>query len=113
MTFEINLLGVLAYAKDWDYDEYYLTALPIVNFGIGHKFKKHLVTLCISYVPENNSISGTSGTDLLFFHVSVLVTRGYKITYDSLSTLMPMNYFNEVNSSTSLLRSTFPLVDLK
>lgn len=77
MTFEINLLGVLACAKEWDYDQYNLTALPIINFGFGHKFKKHLISLLISYVPENSSISGTSGSDLLFFHVSISVNRGF------------------------------------
>ena len=81
MTFEINFLGVLAYAKDWEDDEYYLTALPIVNFGIGHKFRKHLVALLISYIPENNAISCTSGTDLLFFHLSVSVNKGKNNKY--------------------------------
>ena len=71
---EANLAGAVANAEDWDVVDgeavsygRETTFLPVASLGIGYQFdNKQFIKYQITYVPENNNIGGTSGTDLLF-----------------------------------------------
>ncbi len=71
----IKAIAGVANDEDWDVDDNgnavgygrETTFLPVANVFIGYQFKnKNSIKINIAYVPENNSIGGTSGTDLLF-----------------------------------------------
>ena len=67
---ELNLLGVFAYDKEWDEPGYKFSVLPYGNMGIGYDFGKDLVTFSFSYVPQGGAVVGND-TDMLFLNMSV------------------------------------------
>jgi hypothetical protein len=74
-SFGFSIGGGVNYGKDWDTGEYNWEAIPIAFISVGHTITlgNHglLPEINITYVPENNNISGTAGTDLIFTFISV------------------------------------------
>lgn len=68
---EANALGTATYAKDWDDQRAQFSFLPYGNLGIGYDFGKNLVTLSVSYVPQNGSTAIGNDTDMLFINTTV------------------------------------------
>ena len=75
---EAEIGGAYAIAHDWDvYQGHAIdfgtttTAFPIALIGVGYQFKNgNNIKYQVTYVPEDNNIGGTSGTDLLFMWIS-------------------------------------------
>ena len=75
---EANLAGAVANAEDWDTvgsgsNEQVIdygretTFLPVASVGFGYQFdNKQFIKYEATFVPENNSVGGTSGTSLIF-----------------------------------------------
>lgn len=74
-SFGFSLGGGVNYGKDWDTGDYNWEAIPIAFISLGHTItigsKKILPEINITYVPENNNISGTAGTDLIFTFLTI------------------------------------------
>jgi len=74
-SFGFTVGGGAYYGKDWDEGKYHWTTLPIAFISLGHTFhlgnKKILPEINVTYVPENNDISGTADTDLIFTFLSL------------------------------------------
>jgi len=74
---EFNVAGAVANGAVYDdftglvTDERETTFLPVANIGIGYKITSdYLVKTNFTYVPENDNVGGTSGTDLIYMQVS-------------------------------------------
>jgi len=74
---EFNAAGAIANGAVYDEftglvtDERETTFLPVANIGIGYKITSdYLVKANFTYVPENDDVGGTSGTDLIYMQVS-------------------------------------------
>jgi hypothetical protein len=53
-------------------DERDTTLLPVANIGFGYKVTdKYLLKTNFTYVPENDDIGGTSGTNIIFMQISL------------------------------------------
>ena len=71
---EANVAGAVANAEDWDVINGQAvgygretTFLPVASVGFGYQFdNKQFLKYEATFVPENNSIGGTSGTSLIF-----------------------------------------------
>ena len=72
---EANLAGAYAIAQDWDVDyngnaiDYGTTStgIPVASLGFGYKFKNgNFLKYTFTYVPEDNDVGATSGTNLIF-----------------------------------------------
>jgi len=74
-SFGFSVGGGIYYAEDWDTGEYHWTGLPIAFLSLGHTLnlgdRRLLPEINITYVPENNDISATSDTDLLFTFITI------------------------------------------
>jgi len=75
---EFNVAGAIANGAVYSditglvTDERETTFLPVANIGFGYKLsKKYLLKTNFTYVPENDSVGGTSGTNLIFMQVSL------------------------------------------
>ena len=70
-----TLGGGIYYAQDWEEGEYKWTGLPIAFLSLGHTLNlggyRLLPEINITYVPENDSISATSDTDLIFTFITL------------------------------------------
>ena len=75
VAFDIDLLGLGIYAKDWETGDFETTFTPYASIGIGYVFNAFggdkILKLNVAYVPDNDTISATSGTDLLFFSATL------------------------------------------
>lgn len=75
IALDFDLLGIEIYGKDWETGDYNWTFTPYATIGIGYVFDawggKRLAKLNVAYVPDNDTISATSGTDLLFISVTL------------------------------------------
>lgn len=75
--FDVNASAAIVYAEDWAADEYNLSVFPFINFGLGYKFDTRSISYNIGYVPENDVISATDGSNLFFMNLTVsFSTRG-------------------------------------
>ena len=74
ISFDVDALLIAGYGQDWETGEYSTAILPYVTFGIGYVFNAFggdkIAKLNIAYVPADDTISATSGTDLLFFSLT-------------------------------------------
>ncbi|WP_321779380.1 hypothetical protein [Sulfurimonas sp.] len=69
---EVNVAGAMLSGVDWDFEtrDQYFT--PTANIGFGYKLSEdYLIKANFSYIPADDSASGTAGTDLIFMQVSL------------------------------------------
>ena len=74
-TFGFFLGGGAFYGEDWDTGEYQWTGLPFGFVSLGHLIdlggRKVLPEINVTYVPENDVISATQDTDIIFTFLSL------------------------------------------